>query len=417
MDELERKWIEEILWVIRRAGTHAGTLAEAERKSGVKPEYLVKAMDGGNNPPLGRVLALIRHLGLDPVEVVAEALGGHVERRHIHRPRTPVPMIVKQARERFTTTSSSMIPRSFLVTLDEERYNNPRDVMASVEGAMAYLDPADVPFALGIYASAARPVLELDTARWALFEALDMARSAQDLWTEGELLLRASYFHNEKGHYQRALETAGAATNAFARAGFLEDVGRGLVAQAIFLGQLERNLESEAAFESAIQWLDPTDSRGLFVSWQGLGIMSQRRDSPLEALERFDRAKTYATNDLQKGKLFWACGLAFADLGNWRSFADSFETAVQMLVDVAVVDAALAACDQVKILLEYGKASEAWLMSTTMVRLVSPLEAKSQVAAAAAKDLALALNAAPATTSMVAAIAAKIKDTKRQAVH
>lgn len=414
MEELERQWVKEILRLILTAGTEAGTLADAEMKSGVQPRYVEKALRGGDNPPIGRILALIRHLGLDPAEVLATVTGGHVERRHIQRPTTPMPTIVKQARERFATGGHSSIPRAFLTDLDEDRYNRPRQSMQALEGAMAYLDPADVPFALGVYASAARPVLEFDTAQWALFEALEMARNAENLWFVGDLLLRLSSFHNSKGHNARALVAAEAATNTFARIGSLEDTGRGLVNQAIFLGQLERNQESEITFRAAIPLIDPENSRNLFTSWHGLGILSLRRQLPQEALERFDEAKVHAKDDLHKGKLYWALGLAFAGLGDWVSLTTSFEKSVDVLMEISPVNAALAACDQIELLLEHGRASEAWLLSATMVRLVGPLEAKSHVAAAAAKDLALALEAATATTSMVAAIAKKFRFAKLQ---
>lgn len=303
-------WLDRLVTALRRrAGEH---LAEAEQKAGVKPGYLRKAQSASSNIVLRKFLLICKAADIEPGEIFAEVFPktDYDPDFGLAIPKGPLPWIVKKTRLCLQEAPSfPTVGESWLIWLEEQRYNDPRRVRRIAEHAVGAVLQEQIPRLLGVWASSSRALAHYSDASSALREALRLARSNNDPTTEADLLRRgASLVVSASADYSTALKVAGQAASLCARIGDLDKLGRVLVSQGIFLYYLERFSDSESAFKSALMFLDETSFHDRVAVLQVLGLISHARRQPNEALRFIARALPIASTKYQIGKLHWLEG-------------------------------------------------------------------------------------------------------------
>lgn len=383
-----RKCLEELRW----RGRASGEMGKAEEYAGVNQGYLRKAMhDGyGHGINLERFFALLEGLETSPSVFFSSVFSDDREMSAaelIDPPRGPRPAILDRVEARLLETTPGGIRQEYLLELDDLRYDDPEKAASLAEKAVEFTAREWIPLLLGVFASACRPLLRLEHARFSLRKGIDLAERNGDPAAVGDLVQRSVYLQIAEGRYSRALLMGEKAGVLFSRSGDLEGLGRSLIDQGIALFYLEKTSEAGPALLAGMELVPPTYHRYHCGALQTLGLISLQEDSPSVALEYFDRCLDFAKQGLEHGKLAWVRAGALARLSNWSEAHAAFETAIEALLPASPVDAALCVCDQVQLLLDSSQNLEAVARSRTMRSIVVPLEDKNIIASAAARDL------------------------------
>lgn len=381
-------WLDRLVAVLRRQAGRQ--LSEAERKAGVQPGYLRKAQSASGNVMLRRFLRVCHAADLNPGDIFAEVFPktDYDPDFGLIVPKGPLPQIVAKARGRFQGQSEHpVVGAEWLEWLDELRYDDPRRATEVSEASLDAIPDEYLPRLLGIWASACRTLASYKEATLALREALRLARAREDSLAEADLLRRgASLVGSASANYPTALMVAGKAVAICARLGNVDKMGRAMVSQGVFLYYLDRLSEAEVAIESALVFLEETSIRDRIAVFQVLGLISHARRQPQRALKFIGKALPLASTHYQIGKLSWLQGCILSDLDRWDMAHLAFEDAHNSLIKAAPIDAALAACDQVRLLLASRRIQDARLRIFEMRKLMEPL-AGHLIASAAIRDL------------------------------
>ncbi len=388
--EKARRCLEEL----RARGRASGQMARAEVEAGVAEGYLRKAMyqNHGHGISLERFFTLLEGLNLSPRLFFSTAFADDDSgslRELVDSPNEPPPTIVENALQFASRQAKGTLGRSYLLRLDDLRYDDPTKALHLAEDAIEFVSYEDLPLVLGVFASACRPLLRLDQARHSLRAGLEIAELLGDRQAAADLVLRSATLQVSAGCYRRALLASEQAGLLYVRAGNLKKFGCTLVDQGIALLYLDQLDDSALAFRSSLELLAQSDHRNHFTAFQVLGLIAVLQKQPSRALELLEQSREFATNQLEQGKLAWVEGGAFSHLGKWQDAFWAFETAIDSLLSVSPVDAALCLCDHVRSLCDAGRLGEAVERAEAMRRIVVPLEDVSVVAAAAARDLLL----------------------------
>lgn len=381
-------WLDRLVAALRRRT--GNRLAEAEIKAGVKPGYLRKAQSASGNVMMRRFLHICSAADIEPGEIFAEVfpktdydpdLGMTV-------PDGPTPWIVKQARLRLDEPPRfPFVNEAWLEGLDELRYNDPKRAARTAERAVRAVCIEHLPTLLGIWASSCRLSARYNDGFSAMREALRLAREQKDRLVEADLLRRgASLVVSATANYAAALKIVDHAASLYARSGNFDCLGRCLVSQGLFLMYLGRPEEAEKAFKTALALLSDDSRRDRIAAFQLSGLIAQNRGQPQEALRFASKALPLATTQYEIGKIQWLVGSASAELRDWLRAHEAFEAACQCLLVAAPIDAALSACDHVRLLLAHGRLNDARLRISAMRRLMEPLTG-NLIASAAVRDL------------------------------
>ena len=383
-----QKWAERLIAVLRRrAGSH---LADAELKAGVKPGYLRKAQSASYNVMLRKFLRICVEAQIEPGEVFAEVFPktDYDPDFGLPVPNIPLPKIVKMAYQHLE--ESPMFPvvdDAWLEWLDDLRYDDPKRATEVAEGTVMSVRHCDIPRLLGIWASACRLIARYDDGFVALREALLLARQCEDRLTEAGLLRRgASLVVSSSASYSAALSIVEQSASLYARSGEFDHLGRCLVSQGLFLIYLERKEEAEISFKTALSLLDERSYRDRIAAYQLSGLIANDRGEAATALALASKALSLASSRYEIGKLQWLRGSALAGMREWSKARKAFEEACLNLVKAAPIDAALCACDHVRLLISSGYLSEARLCIAAMRSLMEPLSG-NLIASAAIRDL------------------------------
>lgn len=377
---------------LRDHGRVSGGMAKAEAFSGVAEGYLRKAMHPGHGHgiSLERFFSLLEGLQVSPRDFFTAALAddpAYHPQGLIDPPRGPGPAIIGRTRNRALSGSRGSIGETFLLDLDDMWFDKPEKAARLAEGAVEFTEIEHLPLLLGIFASACRSLLRLDCARHALREGIDLAVRQESSIAVADLIQRNAFLQIADGCYSRALMMSERAGVLFSRAGRLDRFGRALIDQGIALFYLEKTAESTRALCAGLELVPLSHHRHQSAALQILGLICLQDHEPEKALGYFDRCEPFARKGLDLGKLTWVRGGALAELGRWSEAMDVFESAVETLLLVSPVDAALCVCDQVKWLLNAGRRKEAVAWARTMRRIVVPLEDANVAGSAAARDL------------------------------
>ncbi len=389
--EQVNRWIDRLISAVRNRADDR--LAQAEEQIGVSVGYLRRAQYGNRNIMLAKLLCICVEAKVDPGEVCAEVFP-EIERDPdlgLPIPKGSEPAMLRTARRRMAEDevgeSLPALDQTWLDHLDELRYDDPLLAIRKAEHAIEFVSREEIPRTLGIWASACRLAARFDHALMACRLALDLVRGSGDHTAEVDLLRRASFVvASVSGNFWAALKISENATAQCARSGGLPMLGRFLVDQGTFLVCLERHNEAEQAFLHALDFLATNDRRNRFAALQGLGVHYYLQGKPQEALDYSVRAAPAVKDHFEFGKMQWLNGCILADLERWDESCLAFEESLDHLLGVAPVDAALSACDHIRVLLAVGRIGEARQHAASMRRLIDPL-AGNLVASAAIRDL------------------------------
>lgn len=386
--DFSQNWADRLVAVLRRRAGHH--LADAELRAGVKPGYLRKAQSASVNVMMRKFLRICAEAQIEPGEIFAEVFPktDYDPDFGLPVPNSPLPKIVKMARQHLE--QSPMFPvvdDAWLEWLDELRYDDPARAAQIAEEVVMSVGHHDIPQLLGIWASACRLIARYDEGFLALREALLLARQDEDRLTEADLLRRgASLVVSSSASYSVALSIVEQSASLYARSGEIDHLGRCLVSQGLFLIYLERRDEAEASFKTALSLLDERSYRDRIAAYQLSGLIANDRGEPATALTLASKALSLASSRYEVGKVHWLRASALAGMGEWLRAHRAFEEASLNLVKVAPIDAALCACDHVRLLISNGHLSEARLCIAAMRSLMEPL-AENLIASAAIRDL------------------------------
>lgn len=379
------KRLVEKLWEDLQASPKS--LSEITKAAGVNPNY-PRLQNSKGTMDLLRFCCLVHSYGQDLPTFVSQALDSIPEEDLIERHDGKEPAIVSAARQRALESSPGTILRSHIERMDDLRYDDPEKALHGIESTIDFVDPNDVPLALGVYASCCRPLTRIRDAWSAISTALDLVQPNHQPTIRANLLQRAASLHRERCHYGKALAISERATVEYARLGDLRGMAQTLVDQGSMLTRLGRFDEGESSFRSGIKLLPSEDRRHLCAGYQALAVLLQYRGRNREALEALTTTVPLAASRVEKGKVRWLEGRCLIGLGRETDALQSFEVALDLLMNTAPSDAALLICDKAHLLLSLGRPEEAYSCAKAMRALFMTLEEKSPRIAALVIELA-----------------------------
>ena len=335
------------------------------------------------------LVATLDHLEIDPAIFFAEALESDLT----VLPKTcggKPPALVERARRRASEEGGGSLDAAYLSELDGLRYRDPERVLRLLEDAVDFMVPEAIPRLLGVAGSAWRMQLRLNEAEHAFVVGLEIARKRQDSLAEGDLLQRSGYMHAAQGNYRAALLAAREAALTFLLAGDLERVGRTLVDQGMFNVYLGKTRAAIEAYGAALSYLGEGDVSNRFSAYQGLGVAH-------EALGELEEASLWVSKALELGgevekyllgNLHWLQGTIALRLDRLDVAERAFREAIEAFQGVNAADTALVTIELVRLLLQDGRAENAYETAASMLRLLEPLRRqRNRVISAAIADL------------------------------
>lgn len=382
--------VDRLIAAVRRR-VDARNLSAAEDAIGVSRGYLRKAQGTTRNIMLAKFLGICAQADIDPAEVFAEVFPRKEPELDfgIPIPDRPVPHIVKRVRHRLDQDQepAAAIPRSWLEWLDELRYDKPQRALRLVEETLDYVRRADLPFALGVWASTCRLLARNEEAICACLEGLEVARKNGDRLGEIDNLQRMSFLViSMSANYRAALKLSERAGVLAMRTGDQNRIGRVLVDQGTINYYLHRFTAAEESFTSALSYLQADERRNRLTAMHTLGLVCQALGNPEQALRHCQEVAPMTANRFERGKVRWLEACALADLERWEASLGGFQEAWEDLITTSVIDAALSACDHVEALLKTGNLQAALIQSRCLRILLEPLK-DNLIASAAIRDL------------------------------
>ena len=363
-----------------------GAISAVERDLG-KAEGYFRGRWRAGAIQLETLLATLEIIDEDPVRFFQRALEGPTPDEFALLPpaRAPRPEIVERAYHRLASNRPPSISHQHLENLDDLRFEDPARAGRMVEDAIDFVDPTDLPMALGIWASSGRLQLRLDEGQQALRAGYEIAGQLEDPWARANMVQRAAYLLSANGDYAPALRLAERAMVLFSRLGDDAAIGRTLVDQANFLFSLDLLTEAERSYSSALRRLPESERRNQCAANYGLALCRFQND-PADANSLLAKAASFAQAPLEWGQIRWLEACLATQRGELAAAESSFSQSVDHFLPVSPVHAALACCDRIRMHLSAGWLHLARRSAFDMVRLLEPLE-PNPIAQAAVRDL------------------------------
>ncbi|MCP4662243.1 MAG: hypothetical protein GY856_43120 [bacterium] len=161
-----------------------GSIRAVDRAAGHREGWWQHRAESGNIT-VHQLLKVLDHLGLDPVGFVRRALGaeGGLE---LDRSRGKPPEIVAKAWDRVRSgAEGSGVGATYLDTLDQQRYQEPGEVVRLALWAVDHVELEFLPRLLGVAGSAWRLLILLDEAEHAIHAGIEIAQQQDDLAAVG----------------------------------------------------------------------------------------------------------------------------------------------------------------------------------------------------------------------------------------
>ena len=390
-----------------------GAIRAVDRATGHSEGWWQHRAESGNIT-VRQLLKVLDHLGLDPVGFVRRALGaeGGLE---LDRPRGEPPEIVAKAWQRVRSgAEGSGVGATYLDTLDQQRYQQPGEVVKLTLWAVDHAELELLPHLLGVAGSAWRLLILLDEAEHAIHAGIEIAEQRGDRATVGNLLQRLSYVLADKGDREEALRLAERAAVIFLRCGDRFELGKALVAQGIWLYYLDRTTEAIETHEIALDHLPRDPSRPRCAAFQCMGLAHQRLGNLNAAKESAIAAEAAATanDDRVIGKLLWLRARIHADLEELDQAALLFGEVIAIFRELHHGETALATCELVRVQLLLERPEDAYQAATAMRVLLEPLR-HNKIISAAIGDL-LRSGRTGLTLALVQRVMARIEDERQR---
>ena len=378
-----KEWAQRIVSALHALGkrTHGG-LSRAERDANVAASYIRRRKYAGTID-LAKMMALLEALDEHPGRFFRQVFPlTEIPTDFMEPPNSAPPAVLGQAQARLNSTRPGSIPRSHLTQLDALRTDEPWHVAEGVEAALPHIEHDDVPYALGVWASAQRLLLALDDATHALLTALLWA---QDLESRGDLLQRLARVVSDTGNYAHSLEISCIATDTYARAGNVSRVGQTLVDRGERHFYLNEYHAAIALHAEACPLLAETDFTHRATTWQGRALCYQALGQLEEAQKCISAAQTYANQlgTTNRTKLLWLEATIDCSRGELSASEGKLISVVEIFRKIHLGETALASIDLAHVQLIAGKAKDAHASAASILPLLTPLSGRNAIVRAA----------------------------------
>lgn len=362
-----------------------GAIRAVERAAGYSEGWWQHRSASGDIS-IQQLLKVLSHLGLDPVGFVRGTLGRHDE-LELNQPHGQPPPIVQRALNRYESGEEGTgIGHKFINTLDERRYHEPKEVIHQAHWAVDHVELDLFPAFLGVVGSAWRLLMQFNAADHSIQAGITIATRQGSHHTVGQLLQRLSYIVADQGSRTEALRLSEKAAVLFLRSGHLEDVGKAVVDQGIWLHYLNRFDESIETHKSALNQLAPSAHRNRCTAFQYLGLNHRELAQPDQALRYLEKAEQVATDAgigaWATSKLMWLRARIYSDIGNLSQAEELLLAIVDNFRSLHLGETALATCELVQVYLKLHRPEDAYLAATSMRALVEPLKTNKIISAA-----------------------------------
>ena len=243
-------------------------------------------------------LAACAALGLDPADVLREALGDDIV------PEVRPPRIVATAWKRIGKAGPGL-GEARLAELESALQADPRQARGALSREIVRASRDELPRVLGLYGSSLRVESDLDRARVVLSNARDLARELGLRAAESDILIRTSYVSLERDRLQEAMRTAKDATVLSARLGDREGEGIGFLTMGMFRYYCKQYGESLEDFQAVLRL--STIPKKLIAAHQASAASLLELNRKGEALQEIQSAREHSSgvDAWLMGKLAW----------------------------------------------------------------------------------------------------------------
>lgn len=380
-EKAARQLVEKLDQEIRSRGR--GSIRAVDRALGYAEGWWQHRAESGDIT-VHQLFAVLDHLGLDPARFVRKVLRAGTG-FGLDRPRGVPPEIVSRAWHRFRSgTDGRGVGARYLETLDEQRYQEPDEVVRLSRWAVDHVELELLPGLLGVAGSSFRLLLLLDEAEHAISAGIEIAELQGNRGVAGSLLQRLAYVMADRGEHAEALRLAEDAAFVHLRSGDRVAVGKALVDQGIWLHYLGRHRESIEVHKGALAHLPEEPSRNRFTAFQCMGLAHQKLGELESALDCVLAAQEAAAG-METGahaKLAWLHARIHADLGRLDLAASLLRDVIETFRHLHYGEAALATCELVRVQLLQHRPTEALHAALSMRALLEPLRHHKIISAA-----------------------------------
>ena len=282
-----------------------------------------------------------------------------------------------------------------LKELDQLRHDNPK---AAIEKLLRHAEeiPHELhPLYLGVCGSTYRLLagqsrnIEAGLKRADEHIALGLWLAVQDGddSSAADLLLRRGYVAADRGSYSTALLFAERANAVYDRARARVGRGRALVDQGRYLFHLNRLPDATRSLSAALELLPESEQTNRFSAYQILGMCSVEAGRYRDALEFADRAAQLVPSRAFEGKLRWLQATICLELQDLEKAEEHLLQILEIFRRLHLGEAALAACELVKVQLLRGHFDAAWRTACATREILIPLGDNYPIVAASIGDL------------------------------
>ena len=387
------RWRKDI-WKARLA-----SILEAAHKAGIDElQFLVEALAG------------FAACGEDVARLLAKVLGARRERstRQVNRAlenlhtalgiQMAISVGSEATPERFLSRFDDLwskrgkgvgsLGRVWLEEMDEQRYTDAPGVVMEFDQHLEEIEPELVPLALGVLGSALRLDFWYARAERCIQLGQECADEVLDHSTAGDLHLRMTMVKWDKGEQDEAFAQNGLAFARFLEAGDEVGEARATVDKAgllLYRGEFARSIKVVAP---ALDRLPK--NRNKAAALYGLAHCHMQLGN-LERANRFlVRVLEMPLSTLYLGKTKWSLGSLRYLEKNYNAAASCLFEARELIRELAPVDSALITIDLCEVFLTAGEIGQAKAEARGMMQFIEPLRARTPLAEAAARGLALA---------------------------
>ncbi len=318
------------------------------------------------------------------------------------------PMILTLVAKRSATATDEVD----LTQLDALRTENPRQVLRQTKTLVLQVQESQLSALLAIHASACRGLAKLEEAQIVLVRALELAAERGDAATSADILQRISFVLSYRGDQEEAMAISERATLAFVTHGDLAGAGKTMIDRGSFLMALGRSEEGLQTFHNALRYLPAQSERSDLKAYRFAGLtnlgVSYRKSKDLEKARHFAAQAREVSDGVGQssiGKLIWLQASIAKECGRYEEAERFYREALEILRPVEPIDAAIAAIELVRTLLDQGRSAEAYTTAKAMAMLLQSLEHNRVAASLVTELIRCALTGRGLTAAFLAKIA------------
>ncbi len=377
-----------------------GSIRAAQQALGFNVNFFCSQRKRKSGVSLEVVLNTLEFLGVEPLELLAEALEPTTDtialaRKEVDFSGQEAPLLVRQIPKRLAgepaDPSGELCDARFLEQLDELRYEDARLARDQALAAVGEVPHTLLPQLLGVYGSCLRMLENYGGARHALVAALELAQAQGNALDLADLWLRLANLVADLGNHSQALRLCRRATRISSLAEDPIGVGKAFLNEGLWLHYLGYPGEAIALGKAALVRLPfrPAVARFRVAALQHLAASYLRLGDLAEATHYAREAREAAAGAPPwiRGGILWLEARIRREEGDAAAAEAGFRQVVATFAPISAIDTALASVELIRVLHSLGKRDEAYETAKTMARLVEPLRQKSRLFEATLLDL------------------------------